>query len=358
VIPTVAELSRGRSRIGDADRSPFGMLCAMLLHAAVMAKRILEYRCLLISPGDVEAERDAVSDVVASWNATIGETLDARVHLVRWETHGVPDASAPPQEVLNRQIVDECDFGIAIFWARLGTPTTAHESGSIEEIDRLRGRGARVLAYWNSAAIPQDRLKDDQYQRLVDFKKRLAAEGLLGSYRDIANLREQVTLHLTVIVAGLMQKDRGQPPIGAPVTTSVDTAPKPDVRVVVYPAMTYPPTPGVRHLLGIRVQNHSSVPVYISGISIILKTGVGLLLFRDAVTGAEQSRVVLRPGESLQWSANADELLIEHSPKDYVGVVVHDDIGREYRDPAGALATILEKWSLEDQTREKTLRIR
>ena len=118
-----------------------------------MAKRVIEYRCLMISPSDVEAERNAVSQVIELWNAQVGSALDARIHLFRWETHAVPDASGPPQQVLNRQIVDECDFGIAIFWARLGSPTTTHLSGSIEEIDRLRERGARVLVYFSTAAI-------------------------------------------------------------------------------------------------------------------------------------------------------------------------------------------------------------
>ena len=136
-----------------------------------MSKRIIEYRCLLISPSDVDEERAAVSAVIDDWNALIGKGHDARVLLVRWETHGVPDVSAPPQEVLNRDIVDECDFGIAIFWTRLGSPTTTHESGSIEEIERLRQRGARVLVYVSSAPIPQERLRDDQYHRLSEFRK-------------------------------------------------------------------------------------------------------------------------------------------------------------------------------------------
>jgi hypothetical protein len=236
-----------------------------------MAKRVVEYRCLLISPGDVDQERSALVEALDSWNALVGAALDARVHLVRWETHSVPDASGPPQEVLNRQIVDECDFGIAVFWTRIGTATTTHPSGSIEEIERLRERGARVLVYVSSAPIPQDRLKDDQFQRLSEFKRRLQQEGLLGSYQDVADLRQQVPLHVTAVVAELLQKDRGKPsPDVGGQTGGVLTAPKPDVRVVVFAAETVPRTPGVDHLLGIRIQNHSPVVVYMSGISILL----------------------------------------------------------------------------------------
>ena len=122
-----------------------------------MARTVVEYRCLLISPSDVDAERAAISEVVGEWNAQVGSVLGARVHLVRWETHSVPDAAAPPQEALNRQIVDESDFGLAVFWGRLGSPTGSHLSGSIEEIDRLRARGARVLLYFSTSPIPKRR---------------------------------------------------------------------------------------------------------------------------------------------------------------------------------------------------------
>jgi hypothetical protein len=316
-----------------------------------MAKRVVEYRCLLISPGDVEQQRAAVVEAIDRWNALVGAALDARVHLVRWETHGVPDASAPPQEVLNRQIVDECDFGIAVFWTRIGTATTTQPSGSIEEIERLRERGARVLVYVSSAPIPQDRLKDDQFQRLSEFKKRLQQEGLLGSYQDTADLRQQIPLHVTAVVAELLQKDRGQPSPGVSGPTSgVLTAPKPDVRVVVFPAETVPRTPGVKHLLGIRIQNHSPVVVYISGISILLKSGRGLLLFRDVVTGREQSRVALRPGESYMWSTSADDLLREVKIDDVIGAVAYDDIGRDFREPDGTLRNILQDWSAKDES--------
>ncbi len=102
---------------------------------------------------------------------------------MRWETDGVPDASAPPQQVLNRQIVDESDFGVALFWARLGTPTGTHAAGSLEEIEQLQRRGARVLIYFKNAPVPQELLKDDQYARVSEFKIKMEKEGLLGTQR-------------------------------------------------------------------------------------------------------------------------------------------------------------------------------
>jgi len=319
-----------------------------------MAKKVVEYSCLVISPSDVEFERVAVSEVLQLWNGQIGSALDARIEAVRWETHATPDASEPAQQVLNRQIVDGCDFGVAIFWTRIGSPTETGLSGSIEEIERLRKRGARVLVYFNTAAIPQDQLRDDQFDRLMEFKARLDKEGLRGSYSGVPNLREQVLLHSTAVVVDLLAKERGQPsPDSGTPSVAVLTAPPPDVRVIIFPAQTIPPTRGVNHILGIRVQNHSPVVVFVSGIAILLKSGKALLVPWDTVSGVRQTRTALRPGESLLWSANGDALLRDWPVDDLDAVIVHDDIGRTFQSPPGALQKIASNWQVADSEQKK-----
>jgi hypothetical protein len=294
-----------------------------------MPRKVIEYRCLLISPSDVDPEREAISKVVEQWNAQVGDALGARVNLVRWETHAVPDVSASPQDVLNRQIVDESDFGIAIFWGRLGSPTGSHVSGSIEEIDRLRTRGARVLIYFSSSPIPQETLRDDQFQRLQEFKSGLRQDGLLGSYNTVSDLREQALLHLTSVVAGLLQRDRVQP---SPAESGrvLLTAPRPDVRVIAYAAEVMPPQ-GPDGLLRVVVQNHSPIVVFVANISIALRTGSMLMPPRDAITGEDQSRRSLQPGASYALNMDGRALLNRASLTDVLYVVVTDDVGREYR---------------------------
>src|SRR5205807_8690783 len=98
-----------------------------------MPNQIVEYRCLLVSPSDVLEERNALTQMVNLWNAQIGRGLNVRVELVRWESHSTPDLSGPPQAVLNQQLLESCDIGIAIFWSRIGSPTDTNESGSVEE---------------------------------------------------------------------------------------------------------------------------------------------------------------------------------------------------------------------------------
>jgi hypothetical protein len=48
--------------------------------------------------------------------------------------------------VINDQLVDACDMGIALFATRLGTPTRDSVSGTANEIERLSaGRPVEVL---------------------------------------------------------------------------------------------------------------------------------------------------------------------------------------------------------------------
>ncbi len=51
-----------------------------------MAKQTTMFRCMLISPSDVEEERKAVIDAIEKWNTTIGLGLGAHVATTRWET--------------------------------------------------------------------------------------------------------------------------------------------------------------------------------------------------------------------------------------------------------------------------------
>src|SRR5439155_4709957 len=175
---------------------------------ATMPKGLLVYGCLVISPSDVCDARDAQEKAIHDWNAQVGPGLDARVDPVRWESHSRPEMGAAPQDVLNRQMVDKADFGVALFWTKLGTPTKGHESGSVEEIERLLQRGARVMVYFCTAPVPQSALKTEkdreQYARLQKLRERYQQEGLLSTYGNLDELRRVFPLHLTGLVNELL----------------------------------------------------------------------------------------------------------------------------------------------------------
>jgi hypothetical protein len=292
-----------------------------------MAKTVIEYKCLLISPSDVEAERKAISEVISSWNAQIGESLGTRIELVKWESHSVPEMGDVPQAILNRQLVDNCDFGIAVFWSRLGTPTADHDSGSVEEIEKLMERGAIVRTYFSRKSLPHD-VDLTQMEKLRKIRTKFEVNGLLGKYNDIADLREQVILHLTKTVAELLVKDKGF--ATSAVNDSTSTLKKPDIRIKFAPAYAQTWIDGVKSVFTIQVQNHSNMKVFMGMVRMLLNDGRQLVFTKDSLTGQPQTRRELLPGESFSVNILPEDIFENATPDEVVGVAVTDDIDRAY----------------------------
>ena len=90
-------------------------------------------RGFIASPSDVNPERDAASRVITEWNAANSLARAAIIEPVRVETHAELGLGTHPQEIINKQLLERCDFLIAIFWSRLGTATDTEESGTVHE---------------------------------------------------------------------------------------------------------------------------------------------------------------------------------------------------------------------------------
>lgn len=304
-----------------------------------MPKEILEYRCLLISPGDVQVERDGLAKSVVDWNAQVGDALGARVELIRWETHSAPDMSAPPQEVLNTQIVEDCDLAVAVFWYRLGTPTEQFASGSIEEIEKLRESGKRVLIYFSSQPIPQGALDTDQFQRLQEVKNEYQQQGLLGSFSDTENLKQQFILHLTKVITELLSKDRSN--ISKFRELQPTSLPKPDIRVKVNGGFVSMPIGEIKDVLIIEVQNHSPMTIFLGNVQIKIKGNKILFPQSDAITGEYQKRRELRPGEKFSFNILPETIMSKVSIDEIVSAVVSDDIERTYESDQESIQSLL-----------------
>jgi hypothetical protein len=301
-----------------------------------MPRTVTEYRCLLVSPSDVEEERRSLVSTIDGWNAQIGEMLGARINLVRWETHSIPDISGTPQDILNRQIVDKCDMALALFWSRAGTPTDSHPSGSVEEIERLLTRGARIMVYFKNSAIPQQQLDIDQWKMLQEIKRQFRERGLLGTFDSTEDLNQQLILHVTPIVSEFLARDRASDQRPSPAGSTVLA--KPVIRVRVQPGLASNSRGGFTDLVGIHVENHSTMRVFLGNITIRLKDSRSLFPQRDSMTGRPQERRTLEPGERFTLNVAIDELLASGvDPSQFDRVCVVDDIGRTYVSEEGDL---------------------
>lgn len=295
-----------------------------------MPKEITQFRCLLISPGDVEAERDAITKLVESWNAQIGKNLNVNIDLTKWETHSTPDMSEGPQDVLNRQIVDDCDLGIAIFWSRIGSPTKGYISGSVEEIERLLKIKKRVLVYFCEKPIPQNSLKDDQFNKLQQLKGEFSERGLLNTYTTISELTEKVQFHITNVITSIVNQSLG---IRDDSTTSKSTdndLPKPKLNVFLQLGFISDVLSGIQDIFSVTVQNASRQVVYLRNIYLKLKDERILVLRRDAVTMEYQQKRILYPGESFSFNIDPKQIFAKIDPSSLISAGVKDDIDRTY----------------------------
>lgn len=170
-----------------------------------MSRIVDEFQCLIISPSDVDDERRAAVEVIEQWNASNRWTTRKRLEPARWETHSYPIMGSTGQGAVNDQIVDHVDLGIAIFWSRLGTPTTDHPSGSIEEIALLLARGRPVMVYRSTKPLTKKQKADAQYKSLKEQLKRLRTQGLVWDFTDAADLKTKLTSQLPQLVGRLVR---------------------------------------------------------------------------------------------------------------------------------------------------------
>lgn len=153
-------------------------------------------RVFLASPSDVSEERAIAREVIHEWNSVHSEERKVVLLPVGWETDASPEMGDRAQEIINRQLLSSCDYVIAIFWARLGTPTGASPSGTVEELrDHIRA-GKPASIYFSNAALPPDRIDTDQYRAVLSFRDECRSNGLLEVVQNSAEFRTKLSRQL------------------------------------------------------------------------------------------------------------------------------------------------------------------
>jgi hypothetical protein len=146
-------------------------------------------RVLVGSPSDTAEHRQAVRDAIVEWNDLNAEPHGTVLLPVMWEMSSRPELGGSPQQLLNAQMVDKTDMLVGIFWTRLGTPTDEAASGTVEEINRMRERGAQILVYFSNQPVVPATLDTRQLDAVRAYKESLQSEGL---YREFATTAELV----------------------------------------------------------------------------------------------------------------------------------------------------------------------
>ncbi len=158
------------------------------------------FRVMIASPSDVESERRLIPEVLQEWNSV--NSFDKRIVLipVRWETDSAPIMGDRPQEIINKQVLRDCDLLVGIFWTRIGSPTGESISGTVEEIEKHIASGKPAMLYFSSVEIPPENIDLDQYKGLKAFKEKCKAEGLIEEYKNTEEFKDKFARQLSLII--------------------------------------------------------------------------------------------------------------------------------------------------------------
>lgn len=149
-------------------------------------------------PTDVQKEIKFAQDIVTEWNLQNGETRGFWVKTQHWSTDSYPEMGERPQAIINRQIIDDSDIIVAIFWHRFGSDTGVAGSGTEEEILRAIGLGHKVMVYFSDLESPTIPTDPVQERLLSEFRRKLYEDrkGLYFSFKSRREFQRDFTRHL------------------------------------------------------------------------------------------------------------------------------------------------------------------
>lgn len=155
---------------------------------------------MIASPGDVFDERNLIRDIIHEWNDIHSMASNLVLLPVGWETHSSPFLGDRPQALINKQVLDNCDLLIGVFWTRIGTPTGHAESESVEEIRRHVEAGKPAMVYFSTKPVAPEALDSEQYKKLVDFRNWCKTSGLIETYENLSEFSEKFRRQLQIAV--------------------------------------------------------------------------------------------------------------------------------------------------------------
>lgn len=146
-----------------------------------------------------------------------------------------------------------------------------------------------------------------EYGRLQAARERYQAEGLLSSFKDVADLKDLLLLHLTSVVSRMRLSHRSDS--GDIVASTRLMSARPDIRVVAQVGTTWGPR-GTFPILQVSVQNHSGHDFFYQSFFLELTNGNLGAIFQDQMTGRSvQGERIVRPGDSFSVTFDGPRLV-------------------------------------------------
>lgn len=158
------------------------------------------YRIMIGCPGDVQEEVQVARTVINHWTSLHAEQNGTVLLPINWESHSYPEQGAHPQKILNGQVADKSDMLIAIFGAKVGTPTDTSLSGTIEEIEEHIKADKPVMLFFRRYN-DLSKTSSEELAKLERFKLEKKSQGLYREYNTEMDFEKIFTDALTIFLA-------------------------------------------------------------------------------------------------------------------------------------------------------------
>ena len=148
------------------------------------------YNVMIVSPSDISEEREIAKDVLYRWNELNSGFHKIVFSVLGYDINAHADSGAHPQESLNHQLLEQADLIIAIFWTKLGTPTTEYSSGSVEEITKHMQKGKKAHIYFSNKTINPQNVDAEQYKNLQNYKNGIRGKAFYKEFSTEEEFRK------------------------------------------------------------------------------------------------------------------------------------------------------------------------
>lgn len=172
-----------------------------------MAKTITEYQLFFAHPSDIVEEYEIASIVIEEWNRQHGIKLGARIQMTSWSTHSYPATGDRPQAIINKQVVDDADIVVGIFWSKFGSPTGKSDSGTEEEIRRSIKNQKKVMLYFSDRPLNPSKLNIEQYSKIQTFKNEFKDSGIYWLVNNSEDFETYFRQHLASLMNEFIGSD-------------------------------------------------------------------------------------------------------------------------------------------------------
>lgn len=160
------------------------------------------YNILLSAPSDVAQYLENVKNAIDKFNRELMYDCGICFATKFWKSDTFPNMGKSAQDIINEQIVKNSDIVIALFGAKLGTPTEKYESGTIEEISQIADMGGKAMTFFATGKLVDIKNIDPkQLEKVQKFKKEYL--GLYNEFETVDQLENSVFNSLKNLVSSL-----------------------------------------------------------------------------------------------------------------------------------------------------------